>query len=223
MTRILIVEDEPKLLRILQRRLEKEGYGVVTAESGETGYRYAMSGSVDAVVLDLMLPERNGMDVLRDLRARQFKKPILILTARDTTEDRVWGLDCGADDYLVKPFAFAELSARLRALLRRSNEQQTALRVGDLEMDLVARRVRRRGVEVNLTQREFEVLEYLVRRANSTVPREMMARDIWKESAVVTNAIEVCINGLRKKVEIPGTEPLIHTIRGVGYEVRRPG
>lgn len=223
MPRILVVEDEPKLLRSIQRRLEMEGYETIAAETGEQGYRCAMTEDVDAVVLDLLLPERDGMDVLRDLRKRRFTKPVLILTARDTTEDLVTGLDSGADDYVIKPFSYVELLARLRALLRRSSERETVLRVGDLELDVVTRRVLRGGTELTLTHREFDVLEYLVRRANTTVPREMMARDIWKEPTVVTNAIEVCINGLRKKVEIPGTEPLIHTVRGVGYEVREPG
>src|SRR5262249_13204098 len=164
MPRLLVIEDQKKLLGSLQRGLEEEGYRVVTATTGEQGYYAATTEEFDAVVLDLMLPGRQGLQVLHDLRANGFTRPVLILTARDTVEDRVTGLDTGADDYLVKPFAFAELLARLRALLRRGvSGRELFLRAGDLEMDLLARRVVRGGVELDLTKREFELLEYLLR------------------------------------------------------------
>ena len=210
MGRLLVIEDQKKLQKSLQRGLGEEGYFRATTEP------------FDAVILDLMLPGRSGLEVLRELRGRGFTKPILILTARDAVEDRVSGLDAGADDYLVKPFAFAELVARLRALLRRDlGGRELFLRVDDLEIDLLARRVVREGLELDLTKREFELLEYLVRHKNSTVTRDMIARDVWKEtSGALTNTIDVYINLLRKKVEQPQKRQLIHTLRGVGYAVR---
>jgi DNA-binding response OmpR family regulator len=173
------------------------------------------------LVLDLMLPGRPGLEVLAELRHAGQATPVLILTARDAVEDRVAGLDAGADDYLVKPFAFAELLARLRVLLRRGQaERATVLRAEDLEMDLLARRVTRGGVEVSLTQREFEVLEYLLRHRGAIVTREMLGRDVWKEPEhALTNVIDVYITLLRRKIEKPGLGGglLIHTIRGLGY------
>jgi DNA-binding response OmpR family regulator len=221
-TRLLVIEDQRKLLHTLQRGLEEEGYEVTTATTGEQGYYAATTGDVDAVILDLMLPGRDGLRVLRDLRANGFTRPVLILTARDSVEDRVSGLDGGADDYLVKPFAFAELLARLRALLRRDvSGRELFLRVDDLEMDLIARRVVRAGTELDLTRREFELLEYLLRHKNAAVTREMIARDVWKEAhGAPTNSIDVYITLLRKKVERPGLRQVIHTIRGVGYAAR---
>jgi two-component system copper resistance phosphate regulon response regulator CusR len=222
MPRLLVVEDRKKLLNSLQRGLEEEGYEVVVAATGEQGYYAATTEAVDAVVLDLMLPGRDGLRVLRDLRANGFVKPVLILTARDDVEDRVLGLDSGADDYLVKPFAFAELLARLRALLRRDvSGRELVLRAEDLEVDLLARRVVRGGVELDLTKREYELLEYLLRHKNATVTREMIARDVWKEVIEApTNTIDVYITMLRKKVERPGARQLVHTVRGVGYALR---
>jgi two-component system, OmpR family, copper resistance phosphate regulon response regulator CusR len=222
MARILIVEDQKKLLQSLQRGLQEEGYEVVTAATGEDGYYRATTEPFNAIVLDLMLPGRSGWEVLRDLRAHGFAKPLLILTARDTVDDRVAGLDGGADDYLVKPFAFAELLARLRALLRRDlSGRELVLRADDLEMDLLARRVVRGGLELDLTRREYELLEYLLRHKNTTVTRDMIARDVWKEgSGALTNTIDVYINMLRKKVEQPDKRQLIHTVRGVGYALR---
>jgi DNA-binding response OmpR family regulator len=222
MARLLIIEDQRKLLGSLQRGLEEEGYEVVTASTGEQGYYAATTEDFDAVVLDLMLPGRHGLQVLHDLRANGFARPVLILTARDTVEDRVVGLDTGADDYLVKPFAFAELVARLRALLRRAVPgRDVFLRADDLEMDLLARRVVRGGVELDLTKREFELLEFLLRHKNSTVTRDMIARDVWKDAAgTLTNTIDVYVTLLRKKVERPGVKQLIHTVRGVGYALR---
>jgi two-component system, OmpR family, copper resistance phosphate regulon response regulator CusR len=222
MARVLIVEDQKKLLQSLKRGLEEEGYDVATAMSGEEGYYLATTGAPDAIVLDLMLPGRDGLKVLRDLRSQGFTRPVLILTARDAVEDRVAGLDCGADDYLVKPFAFAELVARLRALLRRDvSGRELILRADDLEIDLLSRRVVRAGVELDLTKREYELLEYLIRHKNSAVTRDMIAREVWKEvTGSPTNAIDVYVTLLRKKVERPGSRQLIHTVRGVGYAVR---
>ena len=222
MQRILIVEDERKLLTSLQRGLEQEGYEVTAASTGEDGFYVAATQTFDAVVLDLMLPKRDGIEVLRGLRAKGCAVPVLVLTARDTVEDKVQGLDAGADDYLVKPFAFAELLARLRALLRRNlPARQLVLKADDLEVDLLARRVVRAGIEIDLSTREFELLEYLLRHLNSTVTRDMIARDIWKESAgVLTNVIDVYIRALRKKVEQADRRQLIHTVRGVGYVLR---
>jgi two-component system OmpR family response regulator len=162
------------------------------------------------------------MQVLADLRRAGKTMPVLILTARDAVEDRVTGLDGGADDYLIKPFAFAELLARLRVLLRRGLDlRETVLRAGDLEMDLIQRRVVRAGVAIELSHREFEVLEYLLRHKNATVTRDMLGKEVWKEPGhALTNVIEVYINFLRRKVERFGSRPLIHTIRGVGYSLR---
>jgi two-component system, OmpR family, copper resistance phosphate regulon response regulator CusR len=222
MARLLVIEDQKKLLSSLQRGLEEEGYEVVAAASGEQGYYAATTEDFDAVVLDLMLPGRGGLQVLRDLRANGFRRPILILTARDTIEDRVAGLDTGADDYLVKPFAFAELLARIRALLRRGVPgRDVFLRAEDLEMDLLARLVVRGGVELDLTRREFELLEFLLRHKNATVTRDMITREVWKDAGgTLTNSIDVYVNLLRKKVERPGSKQLIHTVRGVGYALR---
>ncbi len=224
MPRLLIIEDQKKLVRSLRKGLEEESYEVVTALNGEDGYYAATTQSFDALVLDLNLPGRDGLQILADLRSHGFSQPVLILTARDTVDDRVMGLDSGADDYLVKPFAFAELVARLRALLRRNlGERELTLRADDLEMDLVARRVVRDGVEIELSHREFEMLEYLLRHLNMTVTREMIARDVWREPhGTWTNVIDVYINYLRKKIEQSGQRQLIHTVRGVGYALRAP-
>src|SRR5262245_6164649 len=222
MSRVLIVEDERKLLRSLARGLQAAGFEVTTAATGEEGYEQAARGPFDCLVLDWMLPGRDGVQVLADLRRAGRAVPVLLLTARDAVEDRVLGLDAGADDYLVKPYAFAELLARLRALLRRGQSgPETVLRAGGLEMDLLGRRVTRGGDEVALTLREFELLEYLLRHKNSTVTRDMLGRDVWKEPGhALTNVIDVFITHLRRKVERPGTRPLILTVRGVGYCLR---
>jgi DNA-binding response OmpR family regulator len=219
---VLIVEDERKVLRGLEQGLLAEGYEVATAANGDAGFELACTQSFDCIVLDLMLPGRAGLQVLADLRRAGKTIPVLILTARDTVEDRVVGLDAGADDYLVKPFAFAELLARLRALHRRGqSERETVLRAGDLEMDLLRRKVTRAGAELSLTLREFELLEFLLRHKNTTITRDMLGREVWKEPGhSLTNVIEVYINFLRRKLEIPGTKPFIHTIRGVGYSLR---
>jgi DNA-binding response OmpR family regulator len=218
--RVLIVEDGRKLLRSLERGLHAEGYEVATAANGDAGFELAAAEPFDCLILDLMLPGRDGLEVLTELRKQGNATPVLILTARDTVEDRVTGLDAGADDYLVKPFALAELLARLRVLLRRG-DRETVLRADDLEVDLLNRRVTRGGDEVSLTQREFELLAYLLRHKNGIVTRDMLGRDVWKEPAyALTNVIDVYITLLRRKLDASGKKPLIHTLRGVGYSLR---
>ncbi len=224
--RVLIVEDELKIAHAIREGLTIEGYSVEISASGEDGFYRASTANPDLIVLDLMLPGRGGLEILKTLRQRGIKAPVLILTAKDTLSDRVAGLDGGADDYLVKPFAFAELLARLRALLRRGlgqTDQVTALRCGDLHIDLLSRRVERGRQLLSLTVREFALLEYLLRHQQQVVSREMITRDVWQEPARVTsldNVIDVHITRLRKKVDLDGLPRLIHTVRGVGFTVR---
>jgi DNA-binding response OmpR family regulator len=222
MARLLVIEDERKILRSLERGLQAEGYEIVAAPDGEEGYRLARTQPFDCLVLDILLPGRTGLEILADLRREGNTTPVLMLTARDAVEDRVIGLDAGADDYLVKPFAFAELLARLRVLLRRGREERpTVLRADDLELDLLERRACRGGIEIPLTQRELEVLAYLLRHKNTVVTRVMLGREVWKEpDHALTNVIDVYITLLRRKVEKAGQRPLIHTIRGVGYTLK---
>ena len=222
--RILVVEDEAKVARALREGLENEHYEVEIADTGEDGFFLVNVQTFDLVILDLMLPGRDGLEVLRALRRQGLQTPVLILTARDTVEDRATGLDYGADDYLVKPFAFAELLARIRALFRRGRTDQVLrLKAGDLEMDLVTRRVSRGGKPLSLTTREFELVEYLLRYQNQIVSREMLTGDVWHETSRVTpldNVIDVHIARLRKKVDQGFPQKLIHTIRGVGFMLR---
>ncbi len=223
--RILVVEDEAKVARALQEGLGRQQYEVVVARTGEEGFYLVSSEEFDLVILDVMLPGRDGLQVLSTLRKRGLVTPVLILTARDAIEDRVQGLDKGADDYLVKPFAFPELLARVRALLRRGRTQQAALRLqlADLEMDLVPRRVKRGGKDVDCTVREFELLEYLLRHKEQVVSREMLAREVWRETSRATpldNVIDVHMARLRRKIDERFDRKLIHTIRGVGYVLR---
>ena len=218
---ILIVEDEPKVGKALREGLEAEGYGVVLAPTGEEGFFNASSRTFDLIILDVMLPGRDGIEVLNTLRKQGTQTPVLLLTAKDAIEDRVLGLDAGADDYLVKPFAFAELSARIRALLRRNKaEPEGVLAISGLEVDSVRRTVCRDGHRIDLTAREFDLLEYLVRNHGRVVSREMLARDLWKESARATpldNVIDVHIARLRRKLDDPFSAKLLHTVRGVGF------
>jgi two-component system, OmpR family, copper resistance phosphate regulon response regulator CusR len=219
--RVLVVEDERKLAHVLASALESEHYEVTVVTTGDEGFARVGSDVFDLVVLDLMLPGKGGLDILRALRRRQIQTPVLILTARDGVDDRVAGLDLGADDYLVKPFALPELMARIRALLRRGRASDVLrLKAGDLELDLVARRGLRGGRLLELTVREFELLEYLLRHQGHLVSREMLARDVWKEPRRATpldNVIDVQMTRLRKKVDSEGAERLIHTVRGVGF------
>ena len=222
--RILIVEDEPKLAQALKQGLEAEHYEVKVAATGEDGFFLVSTEVFDLMLLDLMLPGRDGFEALAALRSRGLQTPVLIISARDALEDRVRGLDGGADDYLVKPFAFSELLARIRALIRRGRTDQILrFKVADLEMDLVTRKVCRGEQILDLTVREFELLEYLLRRNGQIVSREMLARDVWHEAQRVTsldNVIDVHIARLRKKVDGIVRQKLIHTLRGVGFLLR---
>jgi two-component system, OmpR family, copper resistance phosphate regulon response regulator CusR len=222
--RILVIEDEPKVARALNAGLQRAGYEVALSATGEEGFFAASAQAFDLILLDLMLPGRDGLEVLGTLRRRGVKTPVLILTARDAVEDRVQGLDSGADDYLVKPFAFPELLARIRVLVRRGRPDE-ALRLGlaDLDMDLLTRKVTRGGRALELTVREFALLEYLLRHDRQVVSREMLARDVWKEAGRGTpldNVIDVNIARLRKKVDQGFAVKLLHTVRGVGFVVR---
>lgn len=219
--RVLVVEDEKKVAQALREGLEGEHYDVAVATTGEDAFFRITTEQFDVILLDVMLPGRDGLAVLRTMRERGVGTPVLLLTARDSVDDRVSGLNSGADDYLVKPFAFSELVARIGALLRRGRSEETLkLRAGNLDMDLVTRRVQRAGNLIELTNREFELLEYLMRRRGQTVPREMLARDVWKETDRATplnNVIDVHIARLRRKIDADTLPRLIHTVRGVGF------
>lgn len=222
--RILVVEDERKVAAALQRGLEAESYSVAVAHTGEEGFYLASSEHFDLIVLDVMLPGRSGIEVLSTMRQREMRIPVLLLTAKDTIEDRVLGLDAGADDYLIKPFAFPELSARVRALLRRGKpERHVSLNLQDLQMDLVGRTVRRGSRLLELTVKEFELLEYLLRHQGEVVSREMLARDVWKETMRHTsldNVIDVHMVRLRRKIDEGFSTKLLHTVRGVGFVLK---
>jgi DNA-binding response OmpR family regulator len=222
--RLLVVEDEHKVANALREGLEGEGFAVVVEHTGEGAFYRISTETFDLILLDLMLPGRDGLQILTTLRERGVKTPVLVLTARDALEDRVTGLNSGADDYLVKPFAFAEVVARIRALLRRGRVAETRrLATCDLEMDLVSRKVARGGRAVELTAREFELLEYLLRHEGQVVSRETLGRDVWRETARSTtldNVIDVHIARLRRKVDLDWPVKLIHTIRGIGFMLR---
>jgi DNA-binding response OmpR family regulator len=222
--RVLVVEDEQKVADAVREGLEDERYEVVVERTGEGAFFRVNTETFDVIVLDLTLPGRDGLEILRALRQRRLDTPVLVLTARDSLEDRVIGLDSGADDYLVKPFAFAELLARIRALVRRGRVAESPrLGAGDLEMDLVTRKVTRGGRPVELTVREFELLEFLMRYQSQVVSRETLARDVWKETARTTpldNVIDVHIARLRRKVDLDQPVKLIHTVRGVGFMLK---
>ena len=219
--RILVVEDEKKVASALREGLEAEQFDVRTALTGEEGFALASREFFDLVILDLMLPRRSGIAVLSTLRTRGTQTPVLVLTAKDTVEDRVQALDFGADDYLVKPFAFPELLARIRALLRRGRpNREMKMRHEDLEMDVVAHKVARGERRLNLTAKEFEIIEYLLRHTGSVVSREMLARDVWKVAERATpldNVIDVTMVRLRRKLDDPFKNKLLHTIRGFGF------
>jgi len=222
--RILIIEDDPKVAGAVRTGLTGEGYEVGVSRTGEDGFFRATTEPYDLVLLDLGLPGRSGLEILAGLRGRGLSLPVLVLTARDTVEDRVLGLDKGADDYLVKPFAFPELLARVRALVRRGRgDQLLRLSVADLVIDVPERTVVRGDRAVDLTAREYELLEYLVRHKGTLVSREMLARDVWEETnrgTPLDNVIDVHIARLRKKVDHGEAVRLIHTVRGVGFVVR---
>jgi heavy metal response regulator len=216
--RLLVVEDEARVRSFLRRGFSEAGVAVDVACDGDEALALALSTDYDAIVLDLMLPTKDGLEVLRELRMRGCRAPVLILTARDAVEDRVRGLDCGADDYLVKPFAFAELLARVRALLRRGVSQDHVLCVADLRIDVAARSVERAGRPLELTAKEFALLEYLTRHAGEVVTRTMIAEHVWNlDFDTFSNVIDVYIRYLRRKIDDPFEKKLIHTRRGVGY------
>lgn len=219
--RVLVIEDDPKVAAAVKAGLQGEGYEAVVSATGEDGYFRATTEPFDAILLDLGLPGRSGLEILEGLREQGLRVPVLVLTARDAVDDRVKGLDAGADDYLVKPFAFAELVARVRALLRRGRpEEALRLRLADLELDPITRSATRGAVPIELTTREFELLDYLLRHQGHVVSREMLARDVWKQpdrGTPLDNVIDVHITRLRKKVDQGSGARLIHTLRGVGF------
>src|SRR5438093_8297548 len=217
--RILLIEDDQEAARLLARGLREEGWIVDIALSGESGDEMASVNAYDAIVLDWMLPDRDGIAVCQSLRESGLHAPILILTARDAIEDRVKGLNTGADDYLTKPFAFAELLARLHALLRRSDLiRPLVLRVADLSLDPVSHRVTRAGVPVRLTPKEYAILEKLMRHVGEVVTRARLGEAVWEsEHDSLTNLVDVHVSHLRRKVDPEGTVPLIQTVRGRGY------
>jgi len=220
--RVLLIEDDLKLAEVVVRGLREQNFDVEHAAEGSAGLEAMIRRDHDAVVLDVLLPGRGGLDVLREARRRGRTVPVLVLTSRGSVEDRVQGLDLGADDYLTKPFAFAELVARLRAITRRPPTPPRAiLTVADLELDAVRHTVRRAGRAIELTAREFSLLEYLLRRNEVVVTRDMILQHVWNtDYDGGSNVVEVYINYLRRKIDHGFTPKLIHTVRGVGYVLR---
>jgi two-component system copper resistance phosphate regulon response regulator CusR len=221
---VLVVEDEQKMAKALQEGLEADDYAVSVAHTGEEGFYLAQAKTFDMMILDVMLPGRDGFEILTALRQRGMKTPVLLLTSRDTLEDRVRGLDIGADDYLVKPFAFPELLARMRALLRRGKADSVQIqKIADLELNVALRSVTRAGESLELTAREFDLLHYLLMNKDHVVSREMLAREIWKEVARQTpldNVIDAQMVRLRRKIDGQFERKLLETVRGVGFILR---
>jgi heavy metal response regulator len=223
--RVLVVEDERRIADFIRKGLSEQGYAVDVASDGEEALDWATAAEFDTIVLDIMLPVRDGIEVCRLLRKKGVRTPILMLTARDAVEDRVLGLDSGADDYLVKPFAFAELLARLRALSRREPTALSAvLRVGDLTLDTTTREARRKELPILLTNREYALLEYLMRHPNQVLTRTMIAEHVWNyDFDNATNVIDVHVRNLRRKIDEPYVNKLIQTVRGAGYRISDRG
>jgi DNA-binding response OmpR family regulator len=219
--RVLVVEDELQIAQFIRQGLTEAGYAVDLAMDGQEGQAYTRAAAYDVIVLDLMLPKLSGLAVLKQLRERGITTPVLLLTARDAIEDRVAGLDAGADDYLVKPFAFAELLARIRALLRRPPIQQASLfQVDDLALDTIRREVHRAGQLIELSPREFALLEYLMRHPNQVLTRTQIAEHVWNFDFLnESNVVDVYIGYLRRKIDCGSQRPLIQTLRGVGYRL----
>lgn len=217
--RVLVVEDDQRLAAVLRQGLKEQGYGVDLATDATQGFDMAMASEYDAMLLDVMLPGRSGLDVLRDLRARGSRSPILVLSARSSVQDRIRGLDLGADDYLSKPFEFQELLARLRAITRRpAVEPKTTLTLADLEMDVARRQVSRAGRPLDLTTKEFALLEYFLRKKGLLLTRSMILDHVWDfDYDGGSNLVEVYVNYLRRKTEQDGAPRLIQTVRGAGY------
>lgn len=220
--RILVAEDERDLNRVITKRLEKEGYIVDSCFDGEDAICYLNMGEFDAVVLDITMPKANGLEVLKKMRLSGNKTPVLFLTAKDSISDRVAGLDAGAQDYLIKPFAFDELLARIRVMIRNSAGQITnVFSAGDLVVDIASRRVMRGEKEIDLSAKEFDILEYLMRNKGTVLSREKIENHVWNfDYSGGTNVVDVYIRYLRKKIDDPFSEKLIHTIRGAGYVLR---
>lgn len=220
--RILVVEDEKKVASFIQRGLEEEEFTVDVANDGEEGVTMAGSVSYDLILMDVMLPKKDGLTAITEIREKQIETPILCLTAKDTVDDIVSGLDVGSDDYLTKPFAFAELVARVRALIRRGSQDRGAeLLFADLRLDPVSHRVWRDNTEIDLTSKEYALLEYFLRNANQVLTRTMIAEHVWDYTFdSFTNIIDVYVNYLRKKVDRNYDKKLIHTVRGVGYVLK---
>jgi heavy metal response regulator len=220
--RILIVEDEKKVARFIQQGLEEEHYSVDVAHDGEKGQLMAETQDYDLLIVDVMLPKKNGLELTRSMRAQKNTTPILVLTAKTTTEDKVAGLDSGADDYLTKPFAFAELLARVRSLLRRgSQEKTTILSIADLELDTVTHKAKRDARIIELTAKEYSLLEYFLRNKDRVLSRTIISEHIWDYNFDTgTNLVDVYVNHLRSKIDTGFERKLIHTIRGVGYVMK---
>jgi DNA-binding response OmpR family regulator len=217
---ILLVEDEAKVARFIKEGLTAEGYDVQIAADGKVGEKKALSGGFDLILLDVLLPKKNGFEVLRTIRNQSIRTPVLMLTARSTTEDIVQGLDHGADDYLTKPFAFNELLARIRSILRRQRNSHTTFRIADLQLDTLTRKATRSGTTIELTAREYALLEYLMRNQNRLITRQQLAKEIWGFNFDPgTNIIDVYINHLRKKIDQAYEKKLLHTERGKGYYI----
>lgn len=222
--RVLLVEDNRRLSHSLKMSLEDDGYAVDVAYEGVEGQELAEMTPYDVIILDIMLPKRDGLEVCRELRQQRINTPILMLTARDAIEDRVKGLDSGADDYLVKPFALEELRARLRALLRRDSEDKSGILViGDLVLDPATHQVSRRGMNIELTAKEFALLEYMMRNPNRLITREMAQNHVWSyDYEGASNVVDVYIRRLRRKIDDPFEVKLIETVRGFGYRLHKP-
>ena len=223
--RLLLVEDEPKTGDFLRKGLSESGFVVDLARTGPDGQHLALTGDYDIVVLDVMLPGLDGWQVLRDMRQAGKQTPVMFLTARDAVDDRVKGLELGADDYLVKPFAFSELLARVRTLLRRGQAKEPeVLHAADLELDLLRHRVTRAGRRIDLTAKEFLLLEVLMRRQGEVLPRSLIASHVWDMNFDSdTNVIEVAVRRLRAKIDDEFEPKLVHTVRGIGYVLEIPG
>ncbi len=220
--RILIAEDQPELLELLVKRLKQEGYGADGCPDGEEAAYYLETTSYDLAILDIMMPKKDGLTLVRELRAKGNPLPVLLLTARDAVSDRVAGLDAGADDYLVKPFSFDELLARIRVLLRRNTPHKgDQLSIGDLTMELSTHKVTRAGQPIELSSREFAMLEYLLRHQEQVVSREQIGNHVWDYSFEGgSNIVDVYIRYLRRKIDEPFEKKLLHTVRGAGYQLK---
>jgi heavy metal response regulator len=219
--RILVVEDEQKVASFIKKGLQEEGYAVDVAADGVEGLSMLEMNVYDAMILDLMLPKKNGIEVMREVRAKKMNVPVLMLTARDTLADKVMGLDAGADDYLTKPFAFQELLARLRSLLRRGKAEVAMLKIADLTLDPATRKVKRGETELTLTAKEFSLLEYMMRNAGKPLSRTTLSEHVWDINFDrMTNVVDVYINFLRNKVDKGFETKLIQTVRGVGYTLK---